>query len=90
MADASSGLASLSGCLIGIEFAGAFAKFGRPDEITLLATGNLGDLYECAFEQCAISVTRQNAEKAGMQGLYRAATLLWPANTRAQVQKGVR
>lgn len=71
------GLSALSGSLIGAELAGAFAVHGRPHEVLLLASGNLGDLYEAALAECGISVIRKNAETAGREGLFHAAGNIW-------------
>lgn len=77
-----SGYAALSGSLIGLEFAGAFHKYGKPDKIYLMASGNLGDLYSVALKDCDIKIAFHDAESAGRNGMHQAAKALFEqANT---------
>ena len=73
-------LAALSGALIGLEFAGAFKRFGKPEHITLMASNNLGRLYATALRALEMKFDECNAEDAGLHGLLQAARHLWPAN----------
>jgi 2-dehydro-3-deoxygalactonokinase len=70
-------LAALSGVIIGMEIAGALSRFGKPEHLILLASGNLGSLYQSAIEACGVRTTYLDAESAGRDGLYHAAKTLW-------------
>ena len=76
--------AALSGALIGLEIAGAFRRFGKPEHITLMASNNLGRLYATALEALEMKFDECNAEDAGRNGLLQAARHLWPANCTAK------
>jgi len=80
------GLAALSGCLIGLEFAGAMPKFGNPGSLVLLASGNLGDLYQAAFNHLEIETQRLDAEAAGLNGLSVSAKALWGGQNQLNVK----
>ena len=73
-----SNAAVLSGCLLGLEFAGAQSKYGQINEVSLIASSRLGKLYESALNSRGVSVNRFDAEEAVVRGLYKAATTIWP------------
>lgn len=71
--------ARLSGLLIGLEFAGALSRFGRPDRVALLASGPIADLYASAFAQAGLTLDRRlDADGCVRHGLRAAAHLLHP------------
>ncbi len=75
------GLAALSGLLIGLELAGAFERFGKPEHVTLLASNNLGRMYATALRDLDIAMDEYNAEEAGLHGLLQVARHFWPASS---------
>ena len=74
--------ARLSGLLIGLELAGAVARFGRPEHIVLLSGGSLAALYGKAFEVIGASARLADAEEAVRTGLLSAATDIWATRVR--------
>jgi 2-dehydro-3-deoxygalactonokinase len=70
------GAARLSGLLIGSEIAGATKRYGqRP--LRLLASGDLGALYEHALRHLGFDVVVADAEQTARRGLMKAAAGLW-------------
>ncbi|RIY03340.1 2-dehydro-3-deoxygalactonokinase [Aureimonas flava] len=71
--------ARLSGLLIGLEFAGAMARLGRPTRVALLASGPIASLYEAAFEAAGLRLDRRlDADLCVRHGLLSAARSLHP------------
>ncbi|MGB7286918.1 MAG: 2-dehydro-3-deoxygalactonokinase [Salaquimonas sp.] len=85
--DPSTAKAALSGMIIGLELAGAKAKFGQLQTVTLLASGNLGLLYKSALKCVDIETELDDAESAGRVGLYHAAFLLWGQHKKTEMRK---
>ncbi len=73
------GAARLSGLLIGTELADAARQFGSPRSVRLIATGDLGKLYEAALAGRGLEVTTVDAELASRCGLAKAALAIWGA-----------
>jgi len=74
------GAAGLSGHLIGLELAGAFARYSKPSDIVLLASGNLGTLYDGALRHVGVTTTLRDAEDCGRLGMFKAAESFWVAD----------
>lgn len=72
------GAARLSGALIGAEIAGAMSRFGKFDEVALIASGSLAGLYTAALAAAGAAVRSIDAEEAVRAGLLRAALTFWP------------
>ncbi len=72
-----SSTAGLSGSVIGLEFAGALSRYGSIEEVTLVATGQLGELYQSALKSRGVSVQSFDADDAVRCGLYTAAKAFW-------------
>jgi 2-dehydro-3-deoxygalactonokinase len=72
------GAARLSGVLIGTEIAGATARFGKVDTVSVVASGQLALLYAKALESCGVRVRLVDAEAAVRRGLHAAASAFWP------------
>lgn len=73
--------AALSGLLIGAEFAGATALFGRINgPLTLVASGAMGDIYSSAARLAELDCRIVDADEAVRRGLSAAAALLHPAS----------
>lgn len=75
--DAAESAARLSGCLIGLELAGAKARLGQHEEVVLVASGRLGALYGAALEETGARVRAVDADEAVRAGLYSAALAIW-------------
>jgi len=75
------GAARLSGTLIGLELAGAFARHGPANKVVLAGSGTLGALYRSALEAGGIAVDDQPADEAVLRGLWSAARSFWAAGT---------
>lgn len=69
----SGGASALSGMLIGLELVGV----GVASDVTLVASGPLGDLYAAALDEIGADVTRVDATAATQAGLFAAATEIW-------------
>lgn len=78
--DGAEGGARLSGLLIGLEIAGARARFGSGD-VALVASGRLGTLYAAALDAVGARVQAIDADKAVRAGLLRAANTIWGDRT---------
>ena len=76
-APASEGAARLSGLLIGFEIAGAMARHGPVGDVTLVASGGLGDLYRSVLEERDVAVRSYDANEAVRRGLMSAARAFW-------------
>ncbi len=72
-----SSAAELSGSVIGLEIAGALSRYGPIEKVTLVATGQLAELYQSALKSQGISVDSLDADDAVRSGLYTAARVLW-------------
>jgi 2-dehydro-3-deoxygalactonokinase len=72
-----SGAARLSGALIGTEIAGARARFGKLDNVHLIASGSLSKLYAKALEATGSIVDTLVADAVVRGGLHAAALRLW-------------
>lgn len=70
--------ARLSGILIGVEIAGARSQVSSDTQVVLVASGGLGELYKAALAALDISYTLIDADAAVRDGLYAAATTIWP------------
>ncbi|WP_279481653.1 2-dehydro-3-deoxygalactonokinase [Aureimonas sp. SK2] len=71
--------ARLSGLLIGLEFAGALARYGRPDRLALLASGPIAALYEAVATAAGLTLERRlDADHCVRHGLRAAVRLLHP------------
>lgn len=75
---ASDAKARLSGTLIGLEIAGAFASAGSVDGVCLVGSGRLGALYRSALEGQDLAVQLVDADEAVRAGLSAAAQTIWP------------
>ena len=71
------GAARLSGTLIGLELAGAFARHGPAQAVVLAGSGDLGDLYMSALDASGVAVDHRPAEEAVLRGLWSAARAFW-------------
>jgi len=69
--------ASLSGCLIGQEIAGALPRFSMPDKIDLVAGNMPGTLYAEALAIAGIQCRSHDGDALVIAGLTGAATALW-------------
>ena len=67
------GASALSGYLIGLELVGV----GPAEDVTLVASGPLGDLYSAALEELGTPFTRVDATATTQAGLFAAATEIW-------------
>ena len=67
------GASALSGYLIGLELVGV----GPADEVTLVASGPLGELYAAALDELATPFTKVDATATTQAGLFAAATEIW-------------
>lgn len=76
LGDPAHAAALLSGELIGIELAGARSRFGSPDEVMLVGSGRLGQLYRAALDVIGVRVREIDAESAVRSGLFAAARAL--------------
>lgn len=65
--------ARLSGTLIGLEIAGAIASHQDRQQVRLVASGRLKELYEAAFSCLRLPYNTIDADKAVRQGLSAAA-----------------
>jgi 2-dehydro-3-deoxygalactonokinase len=65
--------AALSGLLIGSEVASAKGMFGEQQNVVLVVSGPLGDLYSEALRRAGFSATLVDAETAVRRGLAEAA-----------------
>ena len=66
--------AALSGYLIGAEIAGARSQFATAgNEVILIASGGLADLYSAALEEAGMTTTVIDAETAVRTALFEAA-----------------
>lgn len=79
--DAGEGAARLSGGLIGMEVGGAQQLFGALDEVMLVASGRLGDLYRAALGEAGARVINVDADEAVRAGLHQAALSIWGENS---------
>ena len=70
------GAARLSGLLIGSEIAGATKRYGK-QPVRLLASGDLGALYENALKHLGYAVETDDAEQTARRGLMKAAAGIW-------------
>jgi 2-dehydro-3-deoxygalactonokinase len=73
------GAARLSGLLIGLELAGAAARFDSFAEVVLVASGKLSALYRAALELRHAAVLVCDAEEAVRHGLWSTAHAIWGA-----------
>lgn len=71
------GAARLSGLLIGNEIAGATRRYGSEQRLRLLASGDLGALYEHALKHLGYAVEIDDAEQTARRGLMKAAAGIW-------------
>jgi len=71
------GASALSGYLIGLELVGV----GPADEVTLVASGPLGDLYAAALEELGTPFTHVDATTTTQAGLFLAAKEIWKTET---------
>lgn len=71
------GAAHLSGLLIGAETLAARQNFAGYTEVTLVASGPVGDLYTAALQRVGLSVRHVDAEQSVRDGLYAAAKSIW-------------
>lgn len=76
LGDPAHAAALLSGELIGLELAGARSRFGLPDEVVLVGSGSLGQLYRAALEATGVRVREIDADSAVRSGLFAAARAL--------------
>ena len=67
------GGSQLSGLVLGLEFAGARSRFGATPAVTLVASGQLLDIYTVACELAGIEAVAADADAAVRRGLYAAA-----------------
>ena len=72
-----SNAAELSGCILGLEFSGAQSKYGPIKEVTLVASGELGKLYESALNSKGVIVHYFDGEQAVINGLYKSAKAIF-------------
>lgn len=70
--------ARLSGTLIGTELAGALGQDHKGQDVCLVASGRLLELYEQAFGAISISSRVVDADLAVRRGLSIAAGSIWP------------
>ncbi|WP_306049612.1 2-dehydro-3-deoxygalactonokinase [Oceaniradius stylonematis] len=77
-ADAAHASASLSGTIIGQDIAGALARFGKPERLTLVGGGTLGALYARALDLVGIATDVFDGEELARAGLFAAAVRVWP------------
>jgi len=70
------GAARLSGLLIGSEIAGAARRYGR-QPLRLIASSDLGALYEEALRRLGYEIEIVDAEQTARCGLMKAAAGLW-------------
>jgi 2-dehydro-3-deoxygalactonokinase len=77
-ADAAHASASLSGTIIGQDIAGALARFGKPERLTLVGGGTLGALYARALDLVGIATDVFDGEVLARAGLSTAAGRIWP------------
>jgi 2-dehydro-3-deoxygalactonokinase len=68
---------TLSGTLIGLEFAAGLAKDVAHGSVTLVASGRLAALYRLAFDTLSVAVQSIDADEAVLAGLSRAAAAIW-------------
>ena len=73
----SDGAAHLSGLLIGSEIGRVKQLYGT-GTIGLVATGALGRLYQAVLQKAGFEVILHNGETVVRQGLFAAASRLWP------------
>jgi 2-dehydro-3-deoxygalactonokinase len=66
----------ISGTLIGLELAAGLAGDRRGD-ITLVASGRLGELYRLAFDSLSVAVQSFDSDDAVRRGLASAAKSIW-------------
>lgn len=71
------GAARLSGLLIGSEIAGAIKRYGSRQSFRLIASGDLGALYEDALKHLGYELKVDDAEQTARRGLSKAAASLW-------------
>lgn len=71
------GAARLSGLLIGSEIAGAMKRYGGRRALRLIASGDLGALYEDALKHLGYEVRLDDAEETARGGLIKAAAGIW-------------
>ena len=76
LGDPAHAAALLSGEMIGLELAGARSRFGLPDEVMLVGSGSLGQLYRAALEATGVRVREIDADGAVRSGLFAAARAL--------------
>lgn len=67
------GGSQLSGLVLGLEFAGARSRFGATPAVTLVASGQLLDIYSVACELAGIEAVAADADAAVRRGLFAAA-----------------
>ncbi|HEY9056781.1 MAG TPA: 2-dehydro-3-deoxygalactonokinase [Aurantimonas sp.] len=68
------GGSALSGLLVGLEFAGAIARFKSVAALTLVAAGRFREIYLAACEAADIAVAVEDADALVRRGLFAAAT----------------
>ncbi|MCR4268463.1 2-dehydro-3-deoxygalactonokinase [Nitratireductor sp. ZSWI3] len=71
------GAAHLSGLLIGAELAAARARHAGVNEVVLIASGGIAELYLSALKRCGFEVETVDAEMASRRGLHLCARQLW-------------
>ena len=72
-----SNAAFLSGSVIGVEVAGVQSKYGQMREVTLIASGQLRELYYSALSSIGMIVHSLDADEAVRGGLFQTARAFW-------------
>lgn len=73
---AASARETISGTLIGLELAAGLAG-DRPNGVTLVASGRLGEMYRLAFDTLSVAVQSVDSDDAVRRGLAKAAGIIW-------------
>jgi 2-dehydro-3-deoxygalactonokinase len=73
---AASARETISGTLIGLELAAGLAG-DRPNGVTLVASGRLGEMYRLAFDTLSVAVQSVDSDDAVRRGLAKAAKTIW-------------
>jgi 2-dehydro-3-deoxygalactonokinase len=69
--------ATLSGMMLGLEFAGALKQAPKDIPVVLVASGKLGGLYAAALARIGLQPTVVDADEAVLGGLSQAARAIW-------------
>lgn len=88
-ASASKARGTLSGIVIGQDLAGAMARFGRPQRLTLVGGGSLGRLYARALDLAGIATEVFDGDVLARSGLFAAARQIWPHRVSEPIQPAV-